>query len=255
MRQAIQGQHLLLVIVVVNDKQDVVSQQGCRQGLRSLCQEVTTRGDKVGTTMSHQALLPTRKSLAVQKLSQSVAPSQGANHTPLPIFPSGLVGGGSGAACIGLGSYQTLHAPSEHSMGMNMCDATVSGGLGEKIGVCVPNFLQRTWEWVSIQKMSKRQEQQSNSGLPITICIYDKNRFRTSLERDERGHLNIIEEKSADHTCKASPQCGNVLCSLERAGLVWSGQSEHGKNVGRQGELTGKVRGQVPLGRRKEVKW
>ena len=132
----------MLVIVVVNDKQDVVNQQGCRQGLRSLRREVATRDDKVGMTMSHQALLPTRKSLAVQKLSQSAAPSQGANHAPLPIFPSGLVGGGSGAACIGPESYQTLRAPSEHSTGTNVCDVTVSGGLGEKMGVCVPNFLQ-----------------------------------------------------------------------------------------------------------------
>ena len=127
-------------------------------------------------TMSHWALLPTRKSLAVQKLSQSAAPSQGANHLPLPIFPSGLVGGGSSAACIGPGSYQTLCALSEHGTGTNVCDdATVSGGLGEKMGVCVPNFLQRTWEQVSIQKMSERREQQSNSGLPITICVHDKN--------------------------------------------------------------------------------
>ena len=102
--------------------------------------------------------------------------------------------------------------------------------------------------------MSERWEQQSNSGLPITIHIHDKNQFCTGHERDKQGHLDIVEEKSANHTCKASPQHGDILHSLERAGLVWSGRSEHGKNAGRQGELTGKVRGQVPLGHRKEVK-
>ena len=102
--------------------------------------------------------------------------------------------------------------------------------------------------------MSERREQQSNSGLPITIRVHDKNRFRTGHERDERGHLDVVEEKSTDRAREASPQRGDVLRSLERAGLDWSGRSEHGKNAGRRGELTGKVRGQVPLGRRKEVK-
>ena len=97
-----------------------------------------------------------------------------------------------------------------------MCDATASGRLGEKMGVCVPNFLQQTWEQVSIQKMSKRQEQQSKLGLYITICVHNKNRFHTSHERDEQGHLNVVEEKSADHMHEASPQCSNVLlCQCE----------------------------------------
>jgi len=77
--------------------------------------------------------------------------------------------------CIGPGSYQTLRTLSEQGMGMNVCDASASGGLGKKMGVCVPNFLQQTWEQVSIQKMSERWEQQSKLGLYITIHIHDKN--------------------------------------------------------------------------------
>ena len=52
MQQAIQGWRLLLVIVIVNGEQDIVSWQGCRCGQRSLHWEVLARADKADMMIS-----------------------------------------------------------------------------------------------------------------------------------------------------------------------------------------------------------
>jgi len=52
MRRAIQGRRLLLVIVVVDGKQDVVGRQGCGRGRQSYRREVPARADEAGTTTS-----------------------------------------------------------------------------------------------------------------------------------------------------------------------------------------------------------
>ena len=49
---AIQGRHLLLVIVIVNSEQDVVGQQGCGRGWQSHRREVPARADEAGMMMS-----------------------------------------------------------------------------------------------------------------------------------------------------------------------------------------------------------
>jgi len=57
MRWAIQGRRLLLIIVVIDGEQDVVSRQGCRQGQQSYRREVPARAtDKDGKAIVERSL-------------------------------------------------------------------------------------------------------------------------------------------------------------------------------------------------------